>query len=135
MEQLGRRSPAPHTPAMIGHGALIFALLGRPGDAERWTAVAEALPASGVLPDGDSVAGTMAYLRANLCRDGLLTMRTDAEEALAGLGTARPYRATMVFSQAVSYALEGDLERADVLLARAYDFASSIETSPLTSFV
>ena len=40
MEQLGSRSPAPHTPAMIAHGALIFALLGRPGDAERWAAVA-----------------------------------------------------------------------------------------------
>ena len=31
MERLGRRSPAPHTPAMIAHGALIFALLGRAG--------------------------------------------------------------------------------------------------------
>ena len=43
MEQLGRRAPAPHTPAMIAHGALIFALLGRAGDAERWAAVAEGL--------------------------------------------------------------------------------------------
>ena len=47
MERLGSRSPTPHTPAMIAHGALIFALLGRPGDTERWAAVAEGLPATG----------------------------------------------------------------------------------------
>ena len=57
MERLGSRSPAPHTPAMIAHGALIFALLGRPGDTERWAAVAESLPASGKLPDGSTVEG------------------------------------------------------------------------------
>ena len=57
MERLGSRSPAPHTPAMIAHGALIFALLGRPGDCERWAAVAESLPATGTLPDGSTVEG------------------------------------------------------------------------------
>ncbi len=134
MEQLGRRSPAPHTPAMIAHGALIFALLGRPGDAERWAAVAESLPAHGVLPDGDTVEGTMAYLRANLCRDGIVAMRADAEEALRGLGPASPYRATMVYAEGLSYLLEGDLDRADACLAHAYDLGTSIET-PLTALV
>ena len=31
MERLGHRSPVAQTPAMIAHGALIFALLGRAG--------------------------------------------------------------------------------------------------------
>ena len=135
MEQLGRRAPARHTPAMIAHGALIFALLGRPGDAERWAAVAESLPASGELPDGDTVAGTLAYLRANLCCDGPVTMRRDAAEALAGLGPASPYRATMVHTEGLSYLLEGDLEQAETSFAHAYDLASSLEASPLTALV
>ncbi len=130
MEQLGRRAPAPHTPAMIAHGALIFALLGRPGDAERWAAVAASLPATGDLPNGDTVQGTLAYLRANLCCDGPTTMRSDAAEALAGLGPASPYRATMVHTQGLSALLEGDLDLAETSFAHAYDLASSLETSP-----
>ncbi len=135
MEQLGRRSPEPHTSAMIAHGALIFALLGRPGDAERWAAVAEATPAAGVLPDGDTVQGTLAYLRANLCRQGPATMRSDALEALHGLGPASPYRATMIHTEGLSYLLEGDLERADASFAHAYDLASSLDASPVTALV
>jgi LuxR family maltose regulon positive regulatory protein len=135
MERLGSRSPAPHTPAMVAHGALLFALVGRPGDAERWAAVAEALPASGTLPDGSTVEATLAYLRANLCRNGPMTMREDSEAALAGLGPASPYRATMHHTEGLSYLLEGDLESADASFAHAYDLAASIETSPVAGLV
>jgi LuxR family maltose regulon positive regulatory protein len=131
MERLGGRSPAPHTPAMIAHGALIFALLGRPGDAERWAAIAEELPASGRLPDGSTVESTLAYLRANLCRHGPATMRRDSVEALEGLAATSPYRATMLHTEGLSYLLEGDLERADASFAHAYDLAVSIEASPV----
>jgi LuxR family maltose regulon positive regulatory protein len=135
MERLGRRSPAPHTPAMIAHGALIFALLGRAGDAERWADVAESLPLAGILPDGGTVGGTVAYLRANLCRNGPAAMRQDSLDALAGLGPTSPYRATMHLTEGVSYFLEGDLERADAALAHAYDLATSIDTAPLAGLV
>ena len=135
MERLGRRSPEPHTPAMIAHGALIFALLGRAGDAERWAAVAESLPATGSLPDGSTMGGTMAYLRANLCRSGPGRMRRDAADALAGLGPTSPYRATMHHSEGLSYLLEGDLEQADASFAHAYDLAVSIEASPVAALV
>ncbi len=135
MEQLGSRSPAPHTPAMIAHGSLIFALLGRPGDAERWAAVAESLPSAGVLPDGDTVEGIMAYLRANLCRQGPAAMRADAEAALGGLGPASSYRATMVYTVGLSELLDGDLDRAEASFAHACDLAAGIETSPLTALV
>ena len=135
MERLGRRTPAPHTAAMIAHGALIFALLGRAGDAERWAAVAESFPATGVLPDGSTVEGTLAYLRANLCRHGPATMRADSAAALAGLSPTSPYRATMIHTEGLSYLLEGELEQADASFAHAYDLAISVETSPLTSLV
>ena len=36
-----------------------------------------------------------AYLRANLCRDGIERMRVDSLSALEGLSPASPYRATM----------------------------------------
>lgn len=135
MEQLGREGYRPHEPAVIAHGALIFALLGRAGDAERWAAVAESLPAMGSLPDGSTVASTLAYLRANLCRHGPVTMRHDAAEALLGLGPASPYRATMVHTEGLSYLLEGDLERAEASFAHAYDLAASLDTSPVTALV
>ena len=112
---------------MIAHGALIFALLGRPVDAERWAAVAESLPATGLLPDGSTVEGTLAYLRANLCRQGPATMREDAAAALRGLGPASPYRATMLHTEGLSHLLEGDLERADASFAHAYDLAASLD--------
>jgi LuxR family maltose regulon positive regulatory protein len=135
MERLGSRSPAPHTPAMIAHGALIFALLGRPGDTERWAAVAEGLPASGTLADGSTVEATMAYLRANLCRSGPVTMREDSIAALKGLGPTSPYRATMLHTEGLSYLLEGDLERADASFAHAYDVAASLEASPVAALI
>jgi len=120
---------------MIAHGALIFALLGRPGDSERWAAVAESLPATGTLPDGSTVEATLAYVRANLCRDGPVTMREDSLAALDGLGPTSPYRATMHHTEGLSYLLEGDLERADASFVHAYDLAASMETSPLAALV
>ena len=135
MERLGRRSPEPHTPAMIAHGALIFALLGRPGDAERWAAVAESLPATGLLPDGSTVEGTLAYLRANLCRQGPATMLEDTAAALRGLGPTSPYRATMLHTEGLAHLLEGDVERADASFTHAYDLAASLDASPVTSLV
>ena len=135
MERLGHRTPVAHTPAMIAHGALIFALLGRPGDAERWTAVAEGLPDTGTLTDGSTVAATMAYLRAILCRAGPAAMRSDAAEALEGLSATSPYRTTMLHTQGLAALLDGDLDEADASFAHAYDLAVSIETSPVAALV
>jgi len=135
MERLGHESPASHTPAMVAHGALVFALLGQEGDAERWAAVAESLPTTGILPDGSTVEATLAYLRANLCRSGPREMRRDSAMALEGLGPASPYRATMHHTEGLSYLLEGDLEQADTSFAHAYDLAASVESSPLSALV
>ena len=135
MDRLGHRTPVAHTPAMIAHGALIFALLGRPGDAERWAAVAEGLPDTGTLSDGSTVAATMAYLRANLCRAGAAVMRSDSTAALEGLSATSPYRATMLHTQGLAALLDGDLDQADASFAHAYDLAVSIETPPVAALV
>ena len=116
---------------MIAHGALIFALLGRPGDAERWAGGRRALSRP-ALPAG-VLAGRRHRRRALWPTYGPTSAETasarcvsDAAEALAGLGPASPYRATMVHTEGLSYLLEGDLERADASLAHAYDLAASL---------
>ena len=131
MEWLRDRPSAAHYAAIAAHGALIFALIGRTNEAERWVAVAERLPPTGMLPDGSTVTGTLAYLRAILCRDGPTTMRRDARAAWEGLSPDSPYRATMLQVEGVSYLLEGDLDRADAVLAHAYDSAIGDGSPPL----
>ena len=116
-------------PAIAVHGALMHALVGRPGDTERWAAAAEATTTTGTLPDGNTVEATLAYLRALLCRDGPTQMRRDAGIALNGLAASSPYRATMLHAEGVSYLLEGDPDRADASFAHAVD-AARAETRP-----
>ncbi|WP_328522596.1 LuxR C-terminal-related transcriptional regulator [Kribbella sp. NBC_00359] len=135
MELLDGRPRVPHHAAIAAHGALIFALLGRPREAERWVGVAESLPAGGTLPDGTTVEATLAYLRANLCRQGPAAMRADSILALDGLSPASPFRATMLQSEAMSWLLEGDLERADAGFNHAYDVATGFGITPLAALV
>ena len=131
MTWLSRHPSARHNAAVMAHGALIYALLGRAGQAEELADVAERLPAAGTLPDGSTVAGTLAYLRANLAREGVATMRQDALLAMAGLSPTSPFRATMLHLQGVARLLEGDLGQADALLAHAGDLAAAHGTLPL----
>jgi len=135
MQLLDDRPRVPHYAAVAAHGALILALLGRARDAERWIGVAESLPVTAALPDGSTVAAAVAYMRANLCREGPAAMRTDAALALDGLSPASPYRATMLFSEALSWLLDGDLERADALFIHAYDVAIGFGVTPLAALI
>ena len=135
MELLDKRPRVPYQAAIAAHGALIFALLGRAREAERWVGVAESRPASGTLPDGSTVASTLAYLRAILCREGPAVMREDAALALKGLSPDSPYRAAMLHSAAMSWLLEGDLDRADALLNHAYDVATGFGIEPMAAMV
>lgn len=135
MEWLGNRPSIPHAAAIAAHGALIFAMLGRASDAERWAAVAERLPAQGTLPDGSSLAATLAYLRASLCRAGITAMREDARAALDGLSPTSPYRTTMLHAEGLSYLLENDWERADAIFAHAADAATSDGNLPLAALI
>jgi LuxR family maltose regulon positive regulatory protein len=124
MELLDKRPRVPYYAAIAAHGALILALLGRGREAERWVGVAESFPASGIPPRWQHGRGTLAYLRAILCREGPAVMREDAALALKGLSPASPYRAAMLHSEAMSWLLVGDLDRAEALLNHAYDVAA-----------
>jgi LuxR family maltose regulon positive regulatory protein len=121
--------------AIAVHGSLIFALLGQPGEAERWMAAAERASPAGILPDGSTMEGTLAYLRACLCRDGTAEMRRDSQIALDGLSPASPYRATMLYTEGLSYLLEDEPARAEPALARALDVAAHIGSPPLTALI
>ena len=119
-----------HQPAVAVHGALIFALVGRPGDAERWAEAAQRTTVTGTQADGNTMEGTLAYLRALLCRDGLDADAQGRETALDGLAPTSPYRPAMLHAEGVADLLEGDPDRADVLFARAADEATSAGVVP-----
>jgi len=135
MESLRDMTSAEHYGAIAVHGSLIFALLGQPSEAERWAAAAERASSAGILPDGNTMEGTLAYLRAVLCRDGIAAMRHDAQIAWDGLSPASPYRATMLYTEGISYLLEDDLDRADPILARAVGEATRAGAPPLTAVI
>jgi len=135
MEWLRDITSAEHYGAIAVHGSLIFALLGRPAEAERWAASAERASPAGILPDGSTMEGTLAYLRAILCRDGIAEMRRNAQMAWEGLSPASPYRATMLYTEGVSYLLEGDPARADPILARAFEVAAGAGSQPLAALI
>ena len=54
----------------------------RPASTERWAEAAERTLETGTLSDGNTIDGTLAYLRALLCRDGIEAMRRDSPERL-----------------------------------------------------
>jgi LuxR family maltose regulon positive regulatory protein len=101
-------------------GAWVNALAGRPAAAERWAEAAEQWPsddppADGVLP----VDGSLALLKAALCRHGVKQMLADAEDALSLAPTGSPPQATAQLLLGIAHLLAGDLSAADHCLAGA----------------
>jgi LuxR family maltose regulon positive regulatory protein len=135
MKWLGDITSAEHYGAIAVHGSLMFALLGQPIEAERWAAAAERASSAGILPDGSTMEATLAYLRAILCRKGTSEMRRDAQIAWEGLSPASPYRATMLYTEGISFLLEGDPARAAPILARALNLATHSGSLPLASLI
>jgi len=135
MEGIRDVPAAEHYGAIAVHGSLIFALLGQPSEAERWVAAAERASPAGILPDGSTMEGTLAYLRAILARDGVGEMRRDARIAREGLSPASPYQATMLYAEGLSHLLEDDPALADPILARALDVSVHIGAPPLTALI
>ena len=122
-------------PAIAVHGALIHALSGNAGDAERWATAAERTTFTGTLPDGNTMEGTLAYLHTLMCRNGLEAMSRDAESALQGLSPTSPYRSTMLHAQGVANLLAGELDSADLHFARAIEEATSAGTLPFLALL
>jgi LuxR family maltose regulon positive regulatory protein len=135
MEGIRDVTAAENYGAIAVHGSLIFALLGQASEAERWVAAAERASPAGILPDGSTMEGTLAYLRAILCRDGAAEMRRDAKIARDGLSPASPYQATMLYAEGLSHLIEDDPAQADPILARALDVSAHAGAPPLTALV
>jgi LuxR family transcriptional regulator, maltose regulon positive regulatory protein len=114
-------------------GAMLYALLGRAATAERWADAAERGPAAGSLPDGSTMASYLATLRALLCRAGLRRMRADAELAWDQLAPGNQLRAGARFLEGLSYLLEGEIDRADPILADAVEVATHAGAMPAAS--
>ena len=111
-------------PAIAVHGALIYALVGNAGEAERWATAAERTTIGGLQSDGNTVEGTLAYLHALTCRNGMETMARDAESALEGLSPTSPYRPAMLHAIGSAHLLTGELDAADLSFGRALDEAT-----------
>jgi LuxR family transcriptional regulator, maltose regulon positive regulatory protein len=135
MEWLKDLTAAEHYGAIAAHGSLIFALLGQPAEAERWAAAAERAVPAGILPDGSTMEATLAYMRALLCRAGVPEMRRDARIAWEGLSPASPYRMSMLYTEGISYVLEGDPAQAEPLLAHTLDLATDFGILPFVGMV
>jgi LuxR family maltose regulon positive regulatory protein len=135
MEWVAANSRIEDHPAIAVHGALINALIGRAGHAERWAEAAERTSFTGVLPDGNTMEGSIAYLRALLCRNGLGEMRDDARTALQGLTPTSPYRPAMLHAEGLACLLQSEPEQADVFFARALEEAVSGGVIPFVPVV
>ena len=135
MQWFEREQVMERYPAVAVHGALIFALLGRATKAEQWAVAAERASPEGRLPDGSTMASYLAYLQAILCRDGIAGMRRDARTAWDGLSPTSPYRPTMLHTEALSFLLDRDPERADALFSRAGAAATEVGAPPLAAVV
>ena len=122
-------------PGVAVCGALQFAVDGLPTATERWADAAEAISMAGVLADGSTIEGMVAYMRANLCRNGPEAMRRDAQVAWHGLSPTSPFRCNMIQVEGLSHLLEGDTDRADAFLARAVDEATRRDMRPFLALL
>jgi LuxR family maltose regulon positive regulatory protein len=108
-------------PQIAVMGAEAGVLLGDPAAAERWAAVAERALADETLPDRREVEAELALVRAIMCRDGVERMRADAEFAWRRLDPGSTTRGWALLLQAISYLLDDEADRADLILAHAID--------------
>ena len=117
-------------PGIAIHGALMYALTGKPAEADQWAAAAEQAEPVGRFDDGNTMDASLAYLRALMCRDGVDQMRRDAALALAGLRPDSPYRPAMLHCEGVALLLEADHDQADVLFLQAQQEAAAAGVVP-----
>lgn len=107
-------------PTVAVLGALIAAIQGRPGDAQRRVDAAERGNYEGALADGSgSIESWLALLSALLCRRGVAGMRADAERAVRTLARGSQFRPTSVLLLGISQWLAGEVDHADDLFADA----------------
>ena len=111
---------AANQPAAAVLAAMISALTGKAGEAERWAEAAEQAAAVASLPDGSaSIEPWLALMRALLCRDGAEQMRADAELAAGTMAAGSFWRTAATLFLGIAHLMAGDTGRADVLFEDA----------------
>ncbi len=110
-------------PAVAVMAAMVHALTGKPGDAERRARIAEhAAAAVTSLPDGSpTIEPWLALLRAMLCRGGPDQMRADAELAATTMAAGSFWRTASILFLGLAHLMAGDPDKADVLFEDAAD--------------
>ena len=117
---LDDHAPTENYSAAAVLAAMISALTGKPGEAERWAGVAERGAAMASLPDGSaSIEPWLALLRALLCRSGVEQMRADAELAASTMAADSFWRTSATLYLAVAQLMAGDPDQADALFQDA----------------
>jgi LuxR family maltose regulon positive regulatory protein len=117
---LDDHAPQGGYPAVAVLAAMMSALAGKPGEADRWAGVAEREAAVVSLPDGSSsIEPWLALMRALLCRDGVDQMRADAELAAGTMAAGSFWRTAAIMCLGAAHLMAGDPDRADVLFEDA----------------
>jgi LuxR family maltose regulon positive regulatory protein len=117
---LAEHDAAADQPAAAVLAAMISALTGKPGEAERWAEVAERAAAVASLPDGSaSIEPWLALMRALVCRDGAEQMRADAELAAGTMAAGSFWRNSATLYLGMAHLMAGDTGRADALFQDA----------------
>jgi LuxR family transcriptional regulator, maltose regulon positive regulatory protein len=117
---LEEHGAAASQPAAAVLAAMISALTGKPGEAERWAETAGRAAAVGSLPDGSaSIEPWLALMRALMCRDGAEQMRADAELAARTMAAGSFWRNSATLYLGMAHLMAGDTGRADVLFEDA----------------
>jgi LuxR family maltose regulon positive regulatory protein len=107
--------------------ALLFALIARPAEAERWANVVDHWQyGDPARPDDPSTEAWAALVRAIICRHGLKQMRDDADEAVARFATESFVTSAPALMQGTARVLSGDLDGGDAALEDAASVAEKI---------
>jgi LuxR family maltose regulon positive regulatory protein len=102
-------------PQVAELAAWVYAIRGRPAEAERWLGAAE------TWSEASTDLLTLPLLSALLCRRGVDRMRADAELGLRTLPPGSPWQPTATLLLAIALLLAGEPEQADALFADAAD--------------
>jgi LuxR family maltose regulon positive regulatory protein len=105
-------------PAVAVAGSWIHAARGRPDEAEQWLAAATR-GTRGRPSARARLAAEAAVVRAALCPDGAERMAAEAEAAGPSLPPGSQWHATATLLRGAAYAMLGETEKANAILAEA----------------
>ena len=136
MQWLEGHPSATHYAAVMANGALIYALLGQAGEAERWAEVAERLPPR-AAPCLTEARFRAAPLSARESWPATAWRRCAARRRPPGWNwvPGSPFRATMAHVEGLSHLLEGDLDDADAVFSARFGIGGREGNMPFVSLI